>query len=333
VIPAFLRLLMNIMAKISKKRIYFSLLVTILVSVGVFSNGIKAQAYGFESADVIELVNKARIAEGLSALVHSDILDLAAKEKADDMLKNDYFAHTSPKGVDPWYWFKKTGYDYKYAGENLAINYDNAREQQAAWMKSDSHRKNILNDKYQETGVAVVEGKIDGQTSILTVQVFGTTVAGAAQAANNSSAGKEKPATAPAKKPEVLSAENPTAQIPNVLEAPAVVSAEKAILQQTSTVSNGLEKRFGVFELINLGVVVLLLVLISALVLMKIHRLHNARLSVKQEEGEESFVSAIENENEKEVQKINSNYLDFAKKIDLHLHKIKNKHMAEIRPG
>lgn len=123
---------------------------------------------------IIELTNRARVTNGLATLSENPKLSQAARSKARDMLKNDYFAHTSPSGRDPWYWMKKEGYEYKAAGENLAINFTDAKEQQSAWMKSQTHRANILNANYQEIGVAVVEGKIDGQNSIVTVQMFGT---------------------------------------------------------------------------------------------------------------------------------------------------------------
>jgi len=323
------------MAKTNKKRIFLSFLASVVVFSGVFSADCKAQAYGFESADVIELVNKARIAEGLSTLVHSDILDLAAKEKANDMVKNDYFAHTSPKGVDPWYWLKKAGYDYKYAGENLAINYDNAKEQQMAWMKSDSHRKNILNEKYQETGVAVVEGKIDGQTSILTVQVFGTTVVGATQTTNNSSIGKEKPALVPAKQSEVLSAESPTTQIQNVLDAPAVVSAEKEVLKQTSAVSSGFAKSSSGIQLVGLGV--LALAILSVLEILSVRKQKAQALStvvdIERQKGEAESAILAEDQKDSQLAETHLDRLDFLKKFEQNLQKIKRNHTIGIRPG
>jgi hypothetical protein len=78
---------------------------------------------------------------------------------------------------------KEEGYAYKAAGENLAINFTDAKEQQSAWMESKTHRANILNANYREIGVAVVEGKIDGQHSIVTVQLFGTPLYAAADQA------------------------------------------------------------------------------------------------------------------------------------------------------
>ena len=147
------------------------LAVGFLLSFGFLS---VVEASGISTSEVITLANKARANSNLAPLIENETLSRAAKAKAKDMIENDYFAHTSPKGVNPWYWMKKEGYEYKYAGENLAINYTSAKDQHTAWMKSSSHRDNILNGNYKEIGVAVVEGKIDGESSLVTVELFGS---------------------------------------------------------------------------------------------------------------------------------------------------------------
>jgi uncharacterized protein YkwD len=150
---------------------------TLLLVVGFFSFfGFAATvlASAVSAQEVVALANASRQKEGLAPLVLNQMLSAAAEDKALDMLKHDYFAHTSPQGVEPWAWFKKEGYGYKYAGENLAINYTSAKEQHAAWMQSATHRANILNIHYQEIGVATVEGKINGESSLVTVELFGT---------------------------------------------------------------------------------------------------------------------------------------------------------------
>jgi uncharacterized protein YkwD len=154
-------------------------LLTIAISFGlfIFLPVVKVSADSITTQRVIQLVNKERLAQGFNALVENTVLDKTAQDKANDMIKNDYFAHTSPSGTSPWHWFEKNSYDYKYAGENLAINFTDADSQQKAWMASPSHRKNILNPNYKDIGVAVAKGKVDGETSIITVQLFGTQVA------------------------------------------------------------------------------------------------------------------------------------------------------------
>jgi hypothetical protein len=133
-------------------------------------------ASGITSDVVVKLVNDARSSAQEKPLIENKKLDDIAKAKADDMIANNYFAHTSPQGKSPWYWFDSYGYDYKFAGENLAINFTDAESEQEAWMKSPTHRANILNSKYREIGVVVKEGVINGHKSTVTVQVFGTSV-------------------------------------------------------------------------------------------------------------------------------------------------------------
>lgn len=207
----------------------------LLVAGGIFSFSVSVPVAAASSVDpstVIELANRARAAAGLPALAENAKLSAAAREKAKDMIKNDYFAHTSPAGHDPWYWIRQSGYAYKAAGENLAINYDDAREQQSAWMKSETHRANILNAKYTETGVAVVEGKIDGETSLVTVQMFGMPAVAVVHAAQETPSAQE-PALAPAiKGVETEAAEPATVQtaLPVVSESvPVTVPAVPAV--------------------------------------------------------------------------------------------------------
>lgn len=123
--------------------------------------------------NIIKYVNESRESQGLYPLSENEKLNEAAQKKLNDMIENKYFSHTSPAGVEPWHWFSETGYDYKYAGENLAINFETAEAQHKAWMKSPTHRKNILNTDYREIGVAVGAGEIGGETAIITVQEFG----------------------------------------------------------------------------------------------------------------------------------------------------------------
>lgn len=128
---------------------------------------------------VIKLVNRARIFANVATLKKNEMLQKAAEEKADDMIKHDYFAHTSPRGVTPWDWIDDADYDYRYAGENLAINFTNVEDEQKAWMDSPLHRKNILNSNYDEIGVAVKQGVIDGHETTVVVQMFGKQMQGA----------------------------------------------------------------------------------------------------------------------------------------------------------
>lgn len=146
---------------------------------------------------IIDLVNASRKEAGLSPLSENAKLQAAAEAKADDMFKHDYFSHTSPSGKTPWTWVKESGYTYKAAGENLAINYTDAEEQHRAWMKSPTHKANILNTRYQEIGVATKSGSLSGKQATVTVQMFGTPLSAIVNKPATTTPTEPTPATTP----------------------------------------------------------------------------------------------------------------------------------------
>lgn len=123
---------------------------------------------------VIELTNQNRENIGINNLSQNELLNLAAQLKAADMAEKGYFAHTSPEGITPWYWFNLVGYSYVYAGENLAVNFTDSYDINKAWMESPKHKKNIINEKFDEIGVGTAVGEYKGKEALFVVQLFGT---------------------------------------------------------------------------------------------------------------------------------------------------------------
>ena len=120
---------------------------------------------------ILDLVNQDRVRYGLNELSINPKLNLAAFAKASDMLEQNYFAHESPAGTKPWHWLSTLGYNYSYAGENLAQGFSDAEDLEQSWMASPTHRANILSPFYSEVGLAVVN---NGQKNLI-VQFFGST--------------------------------------------------------------------------------------------------------------------------------------------------------------
>jgi uncharacterized protein YkwD len=98
------------------------------------------------------------------------------------MFANDYWAHVAPDGTTPWSFIKSSGYAYTTAGENLARDFNDTGAMVEAWMNSASHRENIVNAKFKEIGVAVVNGTLQGVETTLVVQLFGAPAVAAAAA-------------------------------------------------------------------------------------------------------------------------------------------------------
>lgn len=124
--------------------------------------------------EIRELINTERTANSEPILKTNEVLNKAAKAKADDMIKNNYFAHKSPNGKMIWETISRGEYPYLYVGENLAMNFTSAQSAHKALMLSPTHKKNILNEKYTEVGIAIASGEIGGRNTNVLVQVFGS---------------------------------------------------------------------------------------------------------------------------------------------------------------
>jgi len=143
-------------------------------SLTIIRPGILGYSSEITAQKVIDLTNQERQQAGLPTLKLNPALSQSAALKAADMFASDYWAHTSPTGTTPWDFFKQAGYKYSVAGENLAKDFYDTDSMMKAWMKSPTHRANIIHAKYKEIGVGVVNGILGGVKTTLVVQHFGT---------------------------------------------------------------------------------------------------------------------------------------------------------------
>ena len=155
-----------------------ALVVCLFVAAGVVERMVREMGSPYVaaviSAVLVDLANNDRAALALPELKVNPVLAAAAQAKANDMAAKSYFSHTSPEGFDSWHWFKEAGYDYQYAGENLAVNFSESSDVEKAWMSSPTHRDNIMSSKYAEIGIATAVGTYKGKTVTFAVQMFGT---------------------------------------------------------------------------------------------------------------------------------------------------------------
>lgn len=123
---------------------------------------------------LVSQTNEKRLENNVSNLTTNEALTRAAELKAKDMASKGYFAHNTPDGKTPWYFLEQVNYKYKYAGENLAVNFTESRDVTEAWMNSPGHRANIVKKEYTEIGIATAEGFYEGSPATFVVQFFGT---------------------------------------------------------------------------------------------------------------------------------------------------------------
>lgn len=123
------------------------------------------------SNQLLTLINEVRVSEGLHPFTQDPALNQLAIIKAQDMIKNDYFDHTSPFYGDPWDMATLFDFVYVSIGENLARNFTTPEQTLKAWLASPHHRDNLLNAHYTATGIGVKQKK-DGKLYI--VNLFST---------------------------------------------------------------------------------------------------------------------------------------------------------------
>lgn len=133
----------------------------------------KVEASNITPENIIKLTNQERAASGLNTLNTDSRLSAAALAKANNMFEEQYWDHFGPNGETPWQFIRAEGYNYVYAGENLAKGFQTAEGVHEAWMASPTHAANIMSPNYKDIGVAVVQGVLLGKQTTLVVQMFG----------------------------------------------------------------------------------------------------------------------------------------------------------------
>jgi len=205
--------------------------------------------------EVERLINIQRNSNGLASLGDNSNLDSATLAKCNNMLAKGYWAHFAPDGTSPWSFFLKFGYKYEYAGENLARDFQDAQSAVNAWMNSPSHKENILNPNYVDTGVGVCEGSLAGANTTLIVQFFGAPLAGLPSIPIAQAAGLPSPS--PSVVPPV-SGKQIAAVVPSTLPTPHVTPQPAASIVRQPKVSP-----FQSTKNVSLGIVGIILLVLS----------------------------------------------------------------------
>jgi hypothetical protein len=129
-----------------------------------------------DAADVMAKINLERTNRFIPALTSNSKLSTAAGAKSNDMLARSYFAHVDPDGNYVWGRIESAGYaPYLTLGENLAMDFGSASGVVEAWMNSPTHRANIVNQKFEDQGLASIYGLFEpDHYTIMITSLFGT---------------------------------------------------------------------------------------------------------------------------------------------------------------
>jgi uncharacterized protein YkwD len=124
-------------------------------------------------AEVVRLVNVQRVAAGCKPVVVDPTLVRLARAHSDDMAGRAGFRHNGSDGRTPFQRMTAAGYDYSVAAENIAAGQPNAASVMTEWLASPGHRANIVDCRFSEIGVGVVNRP--GTTYVVYwTQEFGT---------------------------------------------------------------------------------------------------------------------------------------------------------------
>ena len=103
---------------------------------------------------VLQLLNRERSRQGLSALTANPLLQEAARNHSADMALQDFFSHTGADGSDFTDRIEDTGFSITgMSGENIAAGYTTPEAVVQGWMDSPGHRENILNPEFTQIGI------------------------------------------------------------------------------------------------------------------------------------------------------------------------------------
>jgi hypothetical protein len=174
---------------------------------------------------LVALTNEDRAASDVPTVTENAILAQAAQDAANDMATNGYFAHVSPDGKDPWYWLKLVGYNYQYAGQNLAVNFTDSTAVESAWMASPEHHANIVKPQYTQIGIGTANGMYQGKEVTFVVQFFASPETTSPQPQEGTTVASTPKVAIAAPVAPVSAQKGTTAPVAEVLGAQAQVAA------------------------------------------------------------------------------------------------------------
>ncbi len=106
------------------------------------------------SANIQSMLNNVRSNAGVGAVSYDSRLGAAARRHANDMHANDFFSHVGSDGSRLGERVSDAGYNYRWAGENIARGQQSEASVLNAWQNSSGHRENNEDPRAEHFGLA-----------------------------------------------------------------------------------------------------------------------------------------------------------------------------------
>jgi uncharacterized protein YkwD len=160
------------MRRLEMRRLRYALAATAVAVVLLCVAAVPTLAFDRAAAEatMLSLINHSRTSRGLHAVSTHGSLHVAARSHSRDMIRRDYFAHSSLSGLGVSTRARRAGYSVGgwsrwSVGEVIAWGSGSLGTPQAifkAWMHSSGHRKIILGKRWRDVGVGCSRGRFKG---------------------------------------------------------------------------------------------------------------------------------------------------------------------------
>jgi uncharacterized protein YkwD len=164
------------MRRLEMRRLKYALAATTAALVLLCIATVPAFAFDRVAAEktMLRLINHARTSRGLHTVSAHSALHKAARAHSTDMIRRDYFAHSSLSGLSVGTRARRAGYSVGgwsqwSVGEVIAWGSGSRGTPQAifaAWMHSSGHRCIILGKRWRDVGVGCSRGTFKGMGGV-----------------------------------------------------------------------------------------------------------------------------------------------------------------------
>ncbi len=113
---------------------------------------------------LLQLSNEARRALGIAPLLYDARMQQVAQSHAEAMARGAYLDHIDTQGRGVGERLLDTGFQFRWAGENISAGKDRIDDVFHWWMSSEGHRANILKPEFALTGMGYSFVAVDARS-------------------------------------------------------------------------------------------------------------------------------------------------------------------------